>query len=96
MNDARLLEAARAGESGRGFAVVASEVKTLATQTAKATEEIRAQIAAVPGVTVRCGAKFSRIRAEPCSQSCTGLDRCWPVWVKPSAARVCATNGPDS
>ena len=41
------IEAARAGDSGRGFAVVASEVKTLATQTAKATEEIRAQIAEV-------------------------------------------------
>jgi len=39
------IEAARAGESGRGFAVVASEVKALATQTAKATEEIGSQIA---------------------------------------------------
>ncbi|UTD26632.1 methyl-accepting chemotaxis protein [Bradyrhizobium sp. WD16] len=39
------IEAARAGDSGRGFAVVASEVKSLATQTAQATEEIRAQIA---------------------------------------------------
>jgi methyl-accepting chemotaxis protein len=41
------IEAARAGEAGKGFAVVASEVKSLATQTAKATDEIAAQIGAM-------------------------------------------------
>ncbi|MBY0335931.1 MAG: methyl-accepting chemotaxis protein [Acetobacteraceae bacterium] len=41
------IEAARAGDAGKGFAVVASEVKALASQTAKATEEIGARIAAI-------------------------------------------------
>ncbi|WP_159995792.1 methyl-accepting chemotaxis protein [Roseomonas sp. 18066] len=45
------IEAARAGEAGKGFAVVASEVKTLASQTAKATEEIATQIGAMRGAT---------------------------------------------
>jgi len=45
------IEAARAGEAGKGFAVVASEVKTLATQTARATEEIASQVSAIQAAT---------------------------------------------
>jgi methyl-accepting chemotaxis protein len=45
------IEAARAGEAGKGFAVVASEVKSLATQTGKATEDISAQVAEIQSAT---------------------------------------------
>jgi methyl-accepting chemotaxis protein len=45
------IEAARAGEAGKGFAVVASEVKTLATQTARATDEITGQVKAIQDAT---------------------------------------------
>lgn len=61
------IEAARTGEAGRGFAVVASEVKSLAVQTAKATEDIAKQILAVQASTataVEAIAKFSERMRE--------------------------------
>jgi methyl-accepting chemotaxis protein len=55
------IEAARAGEAGRGFAVVASEVKSLAVQTAKATEDISSQILAVQSSTEKAVESIGRI-----------------------------------
>ncbi|MET3842770.1 cache domain-containing protein [Bradyrhizobium sp. OAE829] len=57
------IEAARAGEAGKGFAVVASEVKSLASQTAKATEEISAQINAIQAETQQVVENIQSIRA---------------------------------
>jgi methyl-accepting chemotaxis protein len=55
------IESARAGEAGRGFAVVAGEVKTLASQTTKATEEIQAQVGAIQGETGQAVAAIEHI-----------------------------------
>ncbi|MDA9441399.1 chemotaxis protein [Bradyrhizobium sp. CCBAU 51745] len=57
------IEAARAGEAGKGFAVVASEVKSLASQTAKATDEIGAQITAIQAETNQVVGNIESIRA---------------------------------
>ena len=56
------IEAARAGEAGKGFAVVANEVKTLAGQTASATEEIGRQLAAIKSVTGEAVASVAGMR----------------------------------
>jgi methyl-accepting chemotaxis protein len=57
------IEAARAGEAGKGFAVVASEVKTLATQTAKATEEISGRVGAIGQATREAVGEMGEIAA---------------------------------
>jgi methyl-accepting chemotaxis protein len=57
------IEAARAGEAGRGFAVVASEVKSLATETAKATEEIAGQIGAIQSASTDAARAIEQVNA---------------------------------
>jgi len=69
------IEAARAGDAGKGFAVVASEVKSLATQTAKATEEIGTQISQIQSETGEAVAAIQEITGviEQMSQISTAI-----------------------
>jgi methyl-accepting chemotaxis protein len=86
------IEAARAGEAGKGFAVVASEVKSLANQTAKATEEIAEQIRGIQGSSEATAGVIREIGEIINKVSEIGLSISGAVEEQSAATREVATN----